>query len=106
MNCFNKKLSAFYWSCLYQGSVNEVCSLFTNMFIEFAKLSIPSKPIVVREDDKPWYNTEIRRNPRKRVRQKKKAIKLGNQNDWNKYKFLSNKVNNQKSMRRKYFIII
>ena len=63
--------------------------------------------MVVREDDKPWYDTEIRRNSRKRDRKKKKAIKSGNQNDWNKYEFLRNKVNNQKkSMRRNYFIII
>ena len=47
MNCLIKKLSDFDWSCLYQGSDNEACSLFTNIFIEFAKLSIPSKTIVV-----------------------------------------------------------
>ena len=69
MNCLIKKLSDFYRSCLHQGSGNEACSLFTNIFIEFAKLSVPSKTIVVREDDKPWYDTEIRRNSRKRDRQ-------------------------------------
>ena len=91
---FNKKLSDFDWSCLHQGSVNETCSLFTNILIEFAKLPIPCITIVVREDDKPWYDTEIRRKSRKRDRQKKKAIKSGNQNALNKYKFLRNKVNN------------
>ena len=55
---FDKKLSDFDWSCLHQGSVNEACSLFTNIFTEFAKLSIPSKTIVVPEDDKPWYDKE------------------------------------------------
>ena len=39
---FNKKLSDVDWSCLHQDSVNEACSLFTNIFIGFAKLSIPS----------------------------------------------------------------
>ena len=34
-------------------------------FIEFPKLCIPSKTIVVPEDDKPWYDSEIRRNSRK-----------------------------------------
>ena len=37
-------------------------------FIEFAKLCIPNKTIVVRKDDKPWYDSEIRRNSRKRDR--------------------------------------
>ena len=45
----------------------------------------------------------IRRNSRKRDRQKKKAIKSGNQNDWNKYKFLRNKVNNQKKHAKELF---
>ena len=44
---FNKKISDFDWSCLIQGTVNEASSLFTNVFIEFAKLCIPSKTIVV-----------------------------------------------------------
>ena len=100
---FNKKLSEFDWSCLHQGSVNEAISLFTNIFIEFAKLCIPSKTIVVREDDKPWYDSEIRRNSRKRDRLKKKAIQSGNPNVWNKYKLFRNKVNNQKKHAKELF---
>ena len=76
-------MSDFYWSCLLQGTGNEASSLFTNIFIEFAKLCIPSKTIVVREDDKAWYDSEIRMNLRKRGRLKKTALKSGNQNDWN-----------------------
>ena len=34
---FNKKISDFDWSCLHQGTVNEASSLFTNIYIEFAK---------------------------------------------------------------------
>ena len=45
--------------------------LFTNVFTDFAKFCIPNKTIVVREDDKPWYDFEIRRNSRKRDRPKK-----------------------------------
>ena len=88
MNCSIKKISDFDWSCLHQGTVNEASSLFTNIFIEFAKLCIPSKTIVVREDDKPWYDSEIRRNSRKRDRLKKTALKSGNQNDWKKIQIL------------------
>ena len=69
-------------------------------FIEFAKLCIPNKTIVVREDDKPWYDSEIRRNSRKRYRLKKTALKTGNTNDWKKYKMFRNKVNNKKNMGR------
>ena len=100
---FDKKLSDFDWSYLYQSSVNEAWLLFTNIFIEFSKLSIPSKIIVLREDDKPWYDTDIRWNSRKRDTQKKKAIKSGNQNDWNKNKFLRNKINNNKKHAKELF---
>ena len=98
---FYRKISEFDWSCLQQGTVNEVSSLFTNVFIEFAKLCIPNKTIVVREDDKPWYDSEIRRNSRKRDRLMKTALKSGNPNDWNKYKYYRNKVNNQKKACKK-----
>ena len=101
---FNKKLSEFDWSCLHQGSVNEASSLFTNIFIEFAKLCIPSKTIVVRGDDKPWYDSEIRRNSMKRDRLKKKATQSSNPNVWNKYKLFRNKVNNQKKHAKKIFL--
>ena len=67
---------------------------------------MPSKTIVVREDDEQWYNSEIRRNSRKRDGLKKKAIQSGNSNVWNKYECIRNEVNNQKQMRRNYFIII
>ena len=52
MNCLIK-ISEFNWACLHQGTVNQASSLFTNIFIEFVKVGIPSKTIVVREDDKP-----------------------------------------------------
>ena len=101
LNCLTKKLSEFDWSYLHQGSVNEASSLFTNIFIEFAKLCIPSKTIVVCGDDKPWYDSEIRRNSRKRDRLKKKATQSGNPNVWNQYKLFRNKVNNQKKHAKK-----
>ena len=100
---FNRIISEFDWSCLHQGTVNEASSLFTNVFIEFAKLCIPNKTIVVREDNKPWYDSEIRRNSRKRDRMKKSALKSGNPNDWKKYKYYRNKVNNLKKHAKESF---
>ena len=76
MNCSIKRISI-----LIGHTVNEASSPFTNIFIEFAKLCIPSKTIVVQKDHKPWYDSEIRRNSRKRDRLKKTALKSGNQND-------------------------
>ena len=75
INCSIKKKSELDWSCLQEGTVSEAIILFTKVCIEFAKLCIPNKTIVVREDDRPWYDSEIRRNSRKRDRLKKTALK-------------------------------
>ena len=66
-------------------------------------MCIPNKTILVREDDKPWYDYEIRRKTRKREMLKKKAVKTGNITDWGKYKSLSNKVNNQRKHAKESF---
>ena len=72
---FNKRKSEFNCSCLQEGTVSEASILFTNIFIEFAKLCIPNKTIIVRGDDKPWYDSELRMNSRKRDRLNKTALK-------------------------------
>ena len=68
-------------------------------------MCIPSKTIVVRGEDKPWYDTEIRKNSRRRDRLKKKTIQSGNLNVWNKYTFLRNKVktNNKKHAKESFY---
>ena len=97
MNCSIKKylilIGHFFTKVLSMKQVHYL-QIF---FIEFAKLCIPSKTIVVREDDKLWYDSEIRRNSSKRDRLKKTALKSGNQNHWKKYKYYRNKVNNTKT---------
>ena len=62
MNCLIKTLSEFEWSCLYEGSANEAIFNIHTYFLKFAKLSILSKTLVVRENDKAWYDSKIRRN--------------------------------------------
>ena len=66
-------------------------------------MCIPRKTIVVREDDKPWYASEIRWNSRKRDRLNKTALKSGDQNDWKKYKYYRNKVSNQRKKHAKEY---
>ena len=65
--------------------------------MEFVNMSIPHQDVTIRPNDKPWYDSEIRRHSRKRDRQKKKAERPSRQSDWAKYKTLRNKVNNLKT---------
>jgi hypothetical protein len=41
---------------------------FTNKFIEFVKMYIPVKIITIRPNDKPWFNSSIRKAMRIRDR--------------------------------------
>ena len=95
-NQLEEKLRLFDWECLTVGSVNDSCELFTDKFMEFVNLSIPHKDVTIRPNDKPWYDSEIRRHSGKRDRQRQKAVKSSKQSDWTKYKILRNKVNNLK----------
>ena len=65
---------------------------------------ISFKEVTIRKDDKPWYDSVIRRLSRKRDIQKKNVTKRGLLTDWEKYKFLRNKVNNLKRFaKQRYF---
>ena len=55
-----------------------------NKLMECVNSSIPHKNVTIRPNDKPWYASEIRRNSRKRDRQKQKAVRTSKQSDWTK----------------------
>ena len=48
-----EKLSNYDWSVLHEGSLDDACSKFTDIFLDMAKLCIPSNLVVVRPNDKP-----------------------------------------------------
>ena len=96
-------LRLYDWDCLKEGSVNDSCDIFTSKFLEFVNMSIPHKDVTIRPNDKPSYDSEIRKFSRKRDRQKKKAVRTSRQSDWAKYKDLRNKVNNLKRHAKESF---
>ena len=51
---------------------------FETDLLRFAKQAIPTKEIIVRKDDKPWYDSEIRKHSRIWDRLKSKAEKSNN----------------------------
>ena len=80
-NALNTTIRNLDWHCLLHGSVHEASYLFNDIFLEMVKTCTPSKKVTVRPDDKPWYNSEIRRTLRKRDRLKSKAKKMGKISD-------------------------
>ena len=71
--------------------------------MDLIKLCIPSKNVLVRPRDKPWYDSEVRKVSRQRDRQKRKALKSQTINNWSLYKRLRNKVNNLKKHAKERF---
>ena len=102
---FNKRKSEFNCSCLQEGTVSEASLLFTNIFIEVAKMCILNKTIIVREGDKPWYDSELRMNSRKRDRLNKTALKQVIQMT-DKNNMFKNTENNHKTCKAIFFMII
>lgn len=56
----------------------------TNTYLEFFNEPIPSKLVQIRQNDKPCFNTELRREMRKRDRLRRVAMEKTDQHHVNK----------------------
>jgi hypothetical protein len=59
--------------------------------------------VTIRNSDRPWFNSELRREIRKRDRIRKIAKQFNKQSDIDKYKKQRNKVNNLKKTAKEHF---
>jgi thioredoxin-related protein len=73
-----------------------MCEEFSKIFLQISSACIPSKTILMREKDKPWFSNEIRKEIRIRDRLRE-ILKSQNENKIIIYKKKErNKVNNMK----------
>jgi hypothetical protein len=72
---FASKLDTVDWNALLSDSedVDEMSNTFTETFLRVARESIPTKMVTVRNSDRPGFNSELRREIRKRDRIRKTA---------------------------------
>ena len=91
------------WSFLQNGTLDQSVTQFNSKLLELVKRCIPTTLVTIRPNDKPWYNSEIRKTSRQRDRQKRKALNSGRTSDWAKYKSFRNKVNNMKKHAKETF---
>lgn len=105
---FNTEIEQVDWDSLFNnGNIDSCCKSFTDKYLEIARKHIPNKLVTVRMNDKPWFNSTIRREIRVRDRLSKKARASGLISDLNKYKKQRNRVNNmKKSAKERYFMEI
>ena len=65
-------------SCKVEMYIFEIAQLFETDFLSLARQSVPTKEVTIRRDDKPWYDSEIRKFSRIRDRLKSKSEKSNN----------------------------
>ena len=97
---FNELISNTNWAVLLStcGSLDQACELFTKMYLEFAKGTIPSKSVTIRPSDKPWMTSELRHAIRLRERLHKTYKRSQLNSDLIKFKHQRNTVNNMRNM--------
>ena len=86
---------------LHEGSLDDACRKFTDIFLDMVKICIPSNLVVVRPNDKPWYDSERRHFTSKHDKLKRKLINSTSLHLREQYRKLRNKVNNLKNMQKK-----
>ena len=69
------KLDTVDWNGLLSDleDIDEMCNTFTETFLRVARECIPTKMVTVRNIDRPWFNSELRGEIRKRDRIRKTA---------------------------------
>jgi hypothetical protein len=78
---FNNLISQFDWYKLLSictQNINMMCVRFTEKYLEFARVCIPTKTITIRDRDKPWFNSGIKREMKIRDSLHKKMRKQPN----------------------------
>ena len=82
----------YCWSFVNSESVDNATDKFTQTYLQLIGEHILSKMVTIRPQDKPWYDSEIRKTSRQRDRQKRKAIKTNNPSDWLSFKIYRNNL--------------
>ena len=60
----NELITDTDWSFLYIDCMDIASTRFSSKFMDLIKLCIPSKNVLVRPRDKPWYDSVIRKTSR------------------------------------------
>ena len=104
---FNEDINTADWNLLLSepNNVNEACEIFTNTYLNMATNNIPTRVVTIRPNDKPWFNSDLRREMRKKDRWGRSAIKKNSLAIYEKYRKQRNHVNNlKKTTKQQYYI--
>ena len=74
------------------NDVDKCVQVFTETFMEIAKLNINNKTVTIRNRDKPWMHNEIRKQIRIRKRIHKNSKRVNTYVQWALFRHQRNKV--------------
>lgn len=102
----NNLIEAHKWDTIINdtSTIDQACKSFTDIFLTFCKECIPCKKVLIRQNDKPWFSTELRYNIRLRDRLRKRYFRTKRDADRLSFKVQRNKVNNMIKYAKDNFI--
>ena len=82
-NSLNNLIQNFDWGTIINEtfSVDQACENFTIFFFKFCDECIPRKKVLIRQNDKPWFSSELRYNIKLRDRLRKTYFKSKRHSD-------------------------
>ena len=103
-----QKISEIHWVNLITGAcdIHGAVSDFTSIFLKIASICIPTREIIIRNDDKVWFDSTLRREIRICDRFRKNFLRVKSVLTESKYKQQRNKVNNLKNRPKRNFMQI
>ena len=96
----------FHWDALIKREldIDKACINFTNVILSVSEECIPRREVTIRCNDKIWFNSNIRREIRKRDRFRRKYLKLKTALSQTIFKQQRNRVNNlKKQLKEKFY---
>ena len=104
-NQLNNEILEFQWEQFLHKctDVEDMSNRSTHNYFEMVGRGMPSKLVRIRLNDKPWFNSEIRKEIRTRNRLHKLARRNQSKQSLQKYKSQRNKVNNMIKYAREQF---
>ena len=95
-NKLNNEIMEFQWEQFLHEctGVDDMSNRFTHKYLKMVGRGIHSKLVRIRISDKPWFNSEIRKEIRTRNRLHKLARRNKSNQSLQKYESQRNRVNN------------
>ncbi|PJE78013.1 hypothetical protein CI610_03058 [invertebrate metagenome] len=104
---FNSILDETDWVDFFANanSPDDMCNLFTTRYLDIARECIPTRTVTIRSNDKPWFDSTLRKEIRKRNRLLKLYKSDRSDRNLSNFRKQRNHVNNLKKRTKELFYV-